>query len=170
MTDSLSHRQALRALLISCGSLSVLGSLFVLAAWWPTSPGIGLSRSLIFAMLMVVIHALGGALYMAQQSASVVVDLPRITLSPLLRREVRLAILQQVVLVGVSLLMLDGGFAIRGCHVAVAAVAIHWLLIGVILLRRASAPSIIDLVIIRCSLPALCVLGTMLVQPFQHGR
>ncbi len=170
MTDSLSHRHALRALLISCCGLSVLGSLFVISAWSPTSPEIGLWRSLMFVLLMVVVHALGGVLYLAQQRTSVVVDLPRITQSPVLRRAVRFAILQQTIVVGVSLLMLDGGFAIRGCHVALAAVAVHWLLIGVVLLRRVEAPSVIDLAMIRYSLPALCVLGTLLVQPFQHGR
>lgn len=170
MTYSLSHRQALRALLISCCGLSVLGILFILSAWWPASPEIGLRRSAIFVMLMVAIHAVGGALYLAQQSQKVSVDLPRIARSPLQRRAVRFAILQQTIVVGVSLLMLDGGFAIRGCHVALAAVAVHWLLIGVILLRRTDSPSVIDLALIRYSLPALCVLGTMLIQPFQHGR
>lgn len=168
MTDSLSHRHALRALLISCCGLSVLGSLFVISAWSPTSPEIGLWRSLMFVLLMVVVHALGGVLYLAQQSARVVVDLPRIKRSPVLRRAVRFAILQQTIVVGVSLLMLDGGFAIRGCHVALAAAVVHWLMIGLVLVSRKNEPSALNLALIRYSLPVLCIVGTVLIQPFQH--
>lgn len=170
MTESLSHRQTLRALAISCGGLSLLGTLYVMAAWLPASPEIGMRRSALFVVLMVAIHALGGALYLAQRANSLTISLSPVTLSATARNAVRSAILQQTIVVGVSLLMLDGGFAIRGCHVAVAATAVHWLLISLILLRRADAPSVSDLALIRFSLPVLCVLGTLIVQPFQHGR
>jgi len=170
MTDSISHRQALRALVLSCCGLSVLGALFVMSAWLQTSPEIGLRRSLVFVALMIAIHALGGALYLAQQGVSATIEPPVMSLSPNIRSALRFAIVQQVVVIGVSLLMLDGGFAIRGCHVAAAAIAGHWLIISLILLRRSGAPSYFDLTLIRYGLPVLCVVGTLSIQPFQHGR
>ena len=68
------------------------------------------------------------------------------SVSPLYRSAIKVALLQQVILLILTSLMLDFGQTFRVC--AVAAIA-HWIVIAMIVARRPISPTGLDLGIIR---------------------
>ena len=72
------------------------------------------------------------------------------------------AFLQQGLILALAVMLLDSGAVAQSCFYAFAA---FWVGVGVILWRRSSAPTKLDLVIVRGGFIVLCVLSFFLT----HG-
>jgi hypothetical protein len=77
------------------------------------------------------------------------------------------AFVQQSVIMVLAGMILDGGAVAQSCFYAFAA---FWVGVGVIVWRRASAPTKVDLVIVRGGFIVLCVLSFFLTHGIWHLR
>jgi hypothetical protein len=155
---------------------SALGAWFLSRYW----AGRGLAtegpvRSVAFVGIMAAVHLVALRLYGRQERVSAGVGhggqgviaglgwVPSRLVDPTpgydYRPAVILAILQQVVLLGLSSLLLDSGRAFRVCGVAAIA---HWVAIALILAARPSRPTRFDVVAIRYGfLPFVILVGSL---------
>ena len=77
------------------------------------------------------------------------------------------AFLQQGLILALAVMLLDSGVVAQSCFYAFAA---FWVGVGVILWRRSSAPTKLDLVIVRGGFIVLCVLSFLLTHGIWHLR
>jgi len=122
------------------------GVLFIYTHWSEVSISLAIGRSALFVLVLATVHLGGFALYTRQfQSASAQVKAPA---EPAVNDGtpafLRVVLLQQIPLLFLSSLLLDGGGAFRGYCVGAIA---HWAVIGIILIRRRRTR--IDMIIVR---------------------
>lgn len=164
MTHSLQQRKALRVLLVSLLFLSLCGTAFLVGYW--SSHGstvLGIKRSAVFVTLMVAVHAIGAALHLAQHREDAKVRPSASRISGPLHAAIRFAHVQHAIVIGLSFLVLDGGYTIRCWHIACAAFVAHWLMIAIVRHRSPASPPFVDLCLIRYAFVPLCLLFGMLV-------
>ena len=163
MTDSLQQRKTLWLLVLSFLIISVCGTAFLMAFWSQHgSAVIGVKRSAVFVTLMVAVHAIGAALSLSQYGGDARVHPIFPGGGKPLRDAIRFAIVQQFLIVGLSFLVLDGGYAVRCWHIACVAFVAHWLVIRLVLGRSPGSPSFGELCLIRYGFVPLCLLfGTL---------
>jgi hypothetical protein len=139
---------------------SALGASFVFWYWADRGlDSVAVVRAILFVAMIAVVHIVALRAYAAQHASaaqSAAADnlpaaVPTRTdllsaVSPLYKSAIKLAVLQQVILLILSSLLLDFGQTFRVC--AVAAIA-HWIAIGMIVARRPLSPTGLDLGIIR---------------------
>jgi hypothetical protein len=139
------------ALLASFLIISALGSWFIVRHWRSRPEGqlAGGSRALLFVGIMALVHVAGfralheqgrartgtpGMKGLAEQSTQAY------------RLAIRVALLQQIPILVLTSLMLDGGRALRIWGIVLLA---HWLAVLLIVMRRAERPAPSDLAMIR---------------------
>jgi hypothetical protein len=156
MTYSRRYQIALVALLISFVCLSTLGTVFLMATWSYVSVDIGLRRSAIFVSIMVCLHAIGAALYIAEHGGDVSLDKLLLPVpSPSLVRVIKSTIVQQLACLVFGALLLDHGHILTCCLISIVA---FWTMIGSIVIRRGDAPTPWDLRLIQYGFIPLCTL------------
>ena len=153
-----------RAVLIRSFFLtSVVGSLFIASYWSSRGEAErGTLRSLGFIGIMGGVHLFGCRAYRRQgflgsgsefsgewageDSASTRPRSLSTRVAPAYLDGFKLAVVEQVLILGVAALVLDGGWLIRVCGMAALA---YWGASALIVARRPSAPTPLDLVLIR---------------------
>jgi hypothetical protein len=148
---SVVRRPEATALALSFVLVSVLGCVFLVRYWSSVGhPERGVTRALAFVAIMAAVHVVGYRAY-RRQDPSLVLDgevpvEPKARIAPEYRPAIRVALVQQMVLLILSALMLDGGRALRVCSIAIVA---HALAIFLIVWRRPTGPTPLDLALIR---------------------
>jgi hypothetical protein len=152
---------------------SALGASFVFWYWADRGlDSVAVVRAVLFVAIIAVVHVVALRAYAAQHSpatqsvaaenSSTVSPPPTgllSTVSPMYKSALKLATLQQVVLLNLSSLLLDFGQTFRVC--AVAAI-VHWITIAIIVARRPLSPTGLDLGIIRWGfIPMFIVVGRL---------
>ena len=137
------------------------GVLFIYTHWAEYRVSVAVGRSAFFVLVLAAVHLGGFALYARQfQSATAPVDSP---VEPVAEEEssafLRVVLLQQIPLLFLTSLLLDGGGTFRGYCVGAIA---HWAVIGMILIRRRRTR--IDMLIVRWGFIPM-VLLTGLIEP-----
>jgi hypothetical protein len=130
-------------IIVSFLATSLLGCTFLVWSW--SGRGAidqGMIRGLGFVGIMAGAHTVGFRLYRRQSNAPE----PSAPLSSRYVPAFRLALIEQVLLLGLSSLMLDGGRAFRICAIAVLA---YWATSLVLAWRRPTAPTRFDLAFLR---------------------
>jgi hypothetical protein len=142
---------------------SVLGASFVFWYWADRGlDGAAIVRAILFVSIIALVHIVALRAYAAQSAAADNLPVagsdepapaaaPTRTdmlsaVSPLYKSAIKLAVLQQVILLILSSLLLDSGSMFRVCSVAAIA---HWMAIVMIIARRPVSPTGFDLGIIR---------------------
>lgn len=141
---------------------SVLGCLFLLTYW--SNRGElerGMVRSLAFVGIMGGVHSVGYRAYRYQglhkglgeggsatEAESVADPLGRLSdrLASAYRKGFQLALVEQMLVLGLSALVLDGGRLFRVCGIATL---VYWTVAMLIVGRRPASPTSFDLVLIR---------------------
>jgi hypothetical protein len=138
---------------------AVCGALFIYTHWGEDNLSLAVGRTALFVLVLAAVHLGGFALYARQfQSATAPVAPPTRTVaedgSPAF---LRVVLIQQIPILVLASLMLDGGGTFRRyCVVAIA----HWAVIGVVLMRRRRTR--IDMVIVRWGFfPIAILVGLM---------
>jgi hypothetical protein len=138
-------------LLLSFVVLSALGSWFIVGHW-SSRPGgrfEGVTRSLIFIGIMALVHVAGDRALHEQNAArpgDPVAKEPAERAIQAYRPAIRFALLQQIPILILTALMLDGGRALRYWGIVMLA---HWLAVLLIVVRRPARPTPGDLAVIR---------------------
>jgi hypothetical protein len=115
-------------------------------ACWSVNRQTGLAAgacALVFVGIITGIHLVGYRLYKQQGNGG---PEPSPTGSSTFAPAIKSAILQQALVGMLAALMLDGGLAARAAIVGIAA---YWLTTGIIVVRRPTAPTTLDLVWIK---------------------
>lgn len=135
------------------------GALFIFTYWGEYSVSVAVGRSALFVLVLAAVHLGGFALYARQfQPATARVDSP---VEPAAEGGspsfLSVVLLQQIPILVLASLMLDGGGTFRRCCVVAIA---HWAVIGVILMRRRRTR--IDMFIVRWGFfPIAMLVGLM---------
>jgi hypothetical protein len=146
----------LAASFIFCAACGVL---FIYTHWGDERTPLAVGRSSIFVLILAAVHLGGFALYARQfQPATVAVDTAVESAaedeSPAF---LRVVLLQQIPLLFLTSLLLDGGGTF--CGYCVGAIA-HWAVIGIIHMRRRRTH--IDMIIVRWGfIPIVILTGLM---------
>lgn len=146
-------------LIMSCGVVTSLGVLFIYNHWSGSNPSIAYSRSILFALIAAILHVVGFALYARQFAVTAAgppaplhaEDQPRLEF-------LRVVLLQQIPLLALTALLLDGGHVFRSYCVGAIA---HWSLIAIILLGRRPLTRL-DVFLIRWGFIPLVMLAVAL--------
>ena len=138
---------------------TVCGVLFIYKHWGDESTSLAIGRSSLFVLVLAAVHLGGFALFAKQfQPATAPVDMPveraAEDRSPAF---LRVVLLQQIPLLVLTSLLLDGGGTFRGYCVGAIA---HWAVIGIIHMRRRRTR--IDMIIVRWGfIPIVILTGLM---------
>ena len=145
------------ALIVSFLVASVLGASFVFAYWAAQGIPLAATRSVLFVFIMACVHLAGYLLYIRQfgDGAPSLNLAPSTTSRVTLRPFLNLVLIQQVPVLLLTALMLDGGRLFQRCTFAALT---HWVAIALIVGRRSSNPSSIDDFIVRWGYFPLAIL------------
>lgn len=140
-----------------CATVTV-GTLFLVGVWSSNgAPIVGVYRAILFVTIMAAVHAIGAALYFAQNKQE-----PKsktVKSNWTLRSSILLALSQQCVFMLLTALILDGGYLFRCFTIALLG---HWFIIGMLSWRRRESMTTFDLGIIRYGyLPIALIVGRM---------
>jgi len=136
-----------RPLPILCTSFvvfSCLGTGYLYAVWSGTDLPIAGLRSALFVAVMAVVHLIGFRMYMRQSASAATHPLQQSLQSLKPHRDAILA--QQLPVLLLAALLLDGGLGLQVCLIACVA---HWLIIALILTRTAPQLEWLDRGLIR---------------------
>ncbi len=130
-------------------------------------PKFDVVRAAMFVALLAGVHMFGFILWrkrfvkraMLKETESAYAPLPA---GPKLRKAIASAVIQQAILLGLTVSLLDGGFTFR--VILIAALG-HWGGIALILVRRAARPTKLDIGVINFGLLIFWVLTACLTVP-----
>ena len=148
---------ARQIMIVSFVVASVLGASFVFAFWMDQSIAIGATRSALFVVILACVHLAGYLLYVRQfaDGASTPDLVPSTSSGDSLQPFLKLVLIQQLPLLLLTAQMLDGGRLFQRCLFAALA---HWVAIVLIMDRRSSNPSSIDVFMVRWGFFPLAIL------------
>lgn len=154
------------AILASFLLTSALGASFIFFYWQAkVLTEIGVRNGILFVGLMACIHAIGLLLYERQLQAIAApatnspIQPSQLKISSSIGQSIKAAIWQQVILLVLTVLILDGGQIFQ--MTVIAAIA-HWITIAAISVRRRSKPTQVDLAVIKFGfIPMILIVGRM---------
>ena len=135
-------------IIVSFVVTSILGASFVFAFWADQSIAIRATRSALFVVILACVNLAGYLLYVRQfaDGASTPELAPSTSSGVSLQPFLKLVLIQQLPLLLLTAQMLDGGRLFQRCLFAALA---HWVAIALIMDRRSSNPSSIDVFMVR---------------------
>jgi len=125
-------------------AFSCLGTGYLYAVWSDQGVPIAVLRSALFVAVMAAVHLVGFRMYMRQFAPAGTHPLRQGLPGLKPHREAILA--QQLPVLLLAALLLDGGLGLRVCLIACLA---HWLIIALILTRTVQPPAGLDRGLIR---------------------
>ena len=151
---SATYQRPLLVLLTSFCSFSGLGTGYLYAVWSDQGLPVAVLRSALFVAVMGAVHLVGFRMYMRQFTPSGTHPLWQGLQDLKPHREAILA--QQLPVLLLAALLLDGGLGLRVCLIACLA---HWLIITLILTRAAQPTTWLDRGLIRWGFLACLVIA-----------
>ncbi len=139
---------ALLALTVSFCTISALGGLLVYSVWKGAGSRMVVGRYAVFVVFMAEVHLVGYRLWRRQfaQVRGECQGPPSGVIASAYRPAIKTALLQQGIVFILAALMLDGGLTLNAAVIAVVA---YWLAFGIVLFRRASSPTRLDMLLVR---------------------
>ena len=158
-------RLAIGLLSIEFLVISVLGCCFIYGFWLRTSPLLGLIRCIAFVVIMGAIHLVGYHAWKRQRVSIPAQTDTQPSIWKAYGEPIKIAVVQQVVILFLAALVLDGGVMLR---IATVAAAGSWAFNIVIVARRPRSPTPTDVLIVKYG---FWLSGTCLVRPgTDHGK
>jgi hypothetical protein len=132
------------AIAVSWAMTMTVGCVFVAGYWVARgSAGAAVVHGLLFAVIMTFIHVLGYHAYAHQAERGGYLSA---ALAPALISAARASLLQQGAVLVLAALVLDGG---RTFHAALIAAMAYWLGLAVVVVRRPSSPTAVDVFLVK---------------------
>ena len=134
---------------ISWVASMLLGCGFVAGFWFSHgNSGEALSRAGLYFIIMTCVHVVGYYYFQNQGTGALRVPVTKSGYWPAIKS----ALVQQIVILFLAALLLDGG---QFLHIAMLAFLGHWITIAMVILRRPRSPTPGDLLIVRYGYPII---------------